>query len=187
MKGRIGAAVAVLLSLFWLILKAYHSSFPSYIQQIEATPFPLVVFYVCVGAFLMFLFQLLLLPKTRSQRESHPAVPTDVIRDAEHALQLGDVQAVRSLLSEMDARGADPGMRLKLEGDLSVQTGDLKSAEEFYQQSLTRLSGVSQSPALLALGHLYEHTDRVERAEDLYREVCSTCPEPWSRCFGCGH
>lgn len=176
MKGRVVAAVAVLLSLSWFLLKAYHSSFPSYIHQIEATPFHLVVFYVCVGAFLLFLFQLLLLPKTRSQVEGRAIVAPDVIREGEQALQLGDVQTARSLLNEIDVNAAEYGMRLKLEGDLSVLTGDLKSAEEFYQQSLTRLSGASQSPVLLALGHLYEHTERAERAEDLYREVLQHVP-----------
>lgn len=99
-----------------------------------------------------------------------------VIRDAEHALQLGDTRKARALLSEIDPGSAEYGMRLKLEGDLSVQTGDLKAAEELYQQGLSLVSHEWQPPVLLALAHLYEHTDRPERAEDLYREVLQSVP-----------
>lgn len=170
------AAAAVLLFLFLLVLQAYHSSLISYLQlsQIESTSFPLVVFYLCVGAFLMFLVQSFFfarrVPRAPIKHEPDP------LRAADAAVQLGDLHNAKAYLKQIPTDHPDAWLRMKLEGDVAAQMGQLDQAEEDYRNSLSHAPAEGYPIVSLALAHLYEETNRQDRAEELFRETLERAP-----------
>src|SRR5205823_166391 len=135
--SRIVAVSAILLFLFLLLIESFH-------PQATRAPFPLVVFYLCVGAFLMFLFLALLAPRKEAAAKhrssevvfrSHP----DIIHSATAALSSGNILLCRQLLDGIESHSPDYPRKLRLLAELALRDNNPNAALDLYQKAAASL------------------------------------------------
>lgn len=148
--------------------------------QLESSLYYILIFFIALGAFLLFLFLGFTPFRGQAQDRPLPGPPqplSNPIQSAEVAIELGQDQLARDLLHQVPPSDENFWIALKKLADLELEDGNILQAELLYEKALRMAEGTNKDLVLFALGNLQEQQDLTERAEEYYRQVLSNAPD----------